>query len=573
MECMKLFHPKKLEKLFNTAFIEHMQSVPGCAGPLLLDETHELKKGLCYKERIKCEKCAFTSKRQPMYEEIPSTSRGAKAAAPNVAVQVGLSHTPAGNSDFAHILNTAGVPAPSLRGMQRTSNQVMEKLVAENNKDMRQIRQSIRQLNAFKGLQENSAIRVEADAQYNNSLFSGGNKTPFQPATQSVYSVSENETKTKRIIAVNIANKLCRMCGGKSVDTLSAQQANNANDSGQKLCPNCSATVSVGHTIGDESHMVKQCIPEVLTDLQIKYVTTDQDSQASSAFKECARSAGIQTIPAKLDDTRHLAQSQRRAANKMTFSSKMFPVFKGVTKDKMQARFSLDLSRRCQGEHAAALKKYGSETHSVVRHLSYTSDAIIDCYQGDHKLCLKWSFLCKGRGPKLLKYGEKNSIKLVMTEEDRDKVRTLIGARLGRQAILKTKLGTNTQKSEAVNSAYVRSVPKFKTFSRNIHGRIHSRVHLLNRGRCLSTLKKLKAIGIRVHHGTTVVRQLCALQKRVTNDKKRQSNIAYKMIRSQSAMKRFNLYDKLTKLKGEQRKTYCKGMLDPKAFSDHTYSK
>jgi hypothetical protein len=52
-------------------------------------------------------------------------------------------------------------------------------------------------------------LSVSGDARYNNSLESGVGKTPFQPATQSVYCISENETPNKDIICVNIDNMLC----------------------------------------------------------------------------------------------------------------------------------------------------------------------------------------------------------------------------------------------------------------------------------------------------------------------------------------------------------------------------
>jgi hypothetical protein len=52
-------------------------------------------------------------------------------------------------------------------------------------------------------------ISVSGDARYNNRLESGVGKTPFQPATQSVYCISENETPNKDIICANIDNMLC----------------------------------------------------------------------------------------------------------------------------------------------------------------------------------------------------------------------------------------------------------------------------------------------------------------------------------------------------------------------------
>ena len=560
METMRLFHPKKLENLFNQAYQQHRETSPGCLGDLLMDECAEIKKGLCYKERLKCSVCGFTSKRVSLYQDVPSSTRGAKAAAPNVGMQIGLSHTPAGNADLAHILNAAGVPAPARSGMQQSSNRVMDILVDINTSDMEAIRGDIRQNNVNKGLPLNTPIRVEGDAQYNNPL-RGGGRTPFQPGTQAWYTLSENETKSKKIIGVQVTNKLCRKCGGK--------QTQNSNVD----CINCSANVPMDHTIGDERHMVVGCLSTVMPDTDIIYVTTDQDSQSFSGFQSTAKDMG-KTPPEKLNDTHHLSKSLRRAINKETFSANMFPKtnIKNMTKDKWLNRFAIDLSQRCQAEYAASLSKYGSETNVNIAHLSYVTDAIILCFQGYHTLCDKHSLVCSGRGSKLLRCEQNKTVLLTMTVDDQKKIRSLIGTRLGRSAIIKTRLGTNTQKSEAINSAYMRSVPKSKTFTRNVYGRINSRIHLLNNGRCLSTIRKANILGIKMYGGSRVVRQLCYQQKKVSYDKKRQENIKYQSQRSRSISLKYALHRQKM---FNNVKTYSKGMLDPERLRkpDHTYGK
>ena len=44
---------------------------------------------------------------------------------------------------------------------------------------------------------------------YNNPLYSGVGETPFQPATQTVYSIAENVTNKHQIIKVVPKNKIC----------------------------------------------------------------------------------------------------------------------------------------------------------------------------------------------------------------------------------------------------------------------------------------------------------------------------------------------------------------------------
>ena len=56
-------------------------------------------------------------------------------------------------------------------------------------------------LQFFKSLcgKDTKAVNVQADGCYNNALYSGVGKTQFQPGTQAIYVVAENETNKKQI--------------------------------------------------------------------------------------------------------------------------------------------------------------------------------------------------------------------------------------------------------------------------------------------------------------------------------------------------------------------------------------
>ena len=56
---------------------------------------------------------------------------------------------------------------------------------------------------------DSNIINIQSDDMYNNALYSGIGKTPFQPATQVVYTAVEHTTKDKHVIAVSTKNKLC----------------------------------------------------------------------------------------------------------------------------------------------------------------------------------------------------------------------------------------------------------------------------------------------------------------------------------------------------------------------------
>ena len=54
-----------------------------------------------------------------------------------------------------------------------------------------------------------SAVNIQADGCYNNALYSGVGKTPFQPSTQAIYLFAENETDRNQIINLQTISKLC----------------------------------------------------------------------------------------------------------------------------------------------------------------------------------------------------------------------------------------------------------------------------------------------------------------------------------------------------------------------------
>ena len=212
-EVMKLYQPIKVEILWNEAVHEHVEKSRGCQGKLMFDETGEKKVGLCWRERLKCSDCQYVSAMHKLYTEVSRPGkRGQKSAAPNLGVQVGLSHSSTGNSGLRNVLNAANIPSPAKSGMQRNTNRVAAHLVKVNQDDMSEICRDIGKINEAKGLPTDAAIRMEADARYYNPLYSGSGHTPFQPASQAVYTLCENTTPKKKIISISTINKLCQKC-------------------------------------------------------------------------------------------------------------------------------------------------------------------------------------------------------------------------------------------------------------------------------------------------------------------------------------------------------------------------
>ena len=69
--------------------------------------------------------------------------------------------------------------------------------------------------------------------------------------------------------------------------------------------------------------------------------------------------------------------------------------------------------------------------------------------------------------------------------------------KLSASAIEELKLGTSTQKCEAVNRSLSVSLPKNNNdFPRNVHCRLHSTIHRLNNGIVVSAEEKLEKVGV-----------------------------------------------------------------------------
>ncbi|CAG2250584.1 unnamed protein product [Mytilus edulis] len=134
-------------------------------------------------------------------------------------------------------------------------------------------------------------------------------------------------------------------------------------------------------------------------------------------------------------------------------------------------RFALDLSQRCHAEYKSALKHCDGNFQTFKRKLSHTVDAIILCYQSKHCICKRNSFVCKGiEDPWINKsiYLPK-TFKLNLTLKQQSELRKCINYRLGPKELERTKLGTNTQKSECVNRIIRRSLPRSNTKRKKGH--------------------------------------------------------------------------------------------------------
>lgn len=563
----RVFHLDKTATLFNSSFKSHQKSSPSCKGDLTWDLQAETKWGLGWSERLKCTDCNFVSAKQNMYQEVNTRKRGRKPADINLGVQVGLLKTPIGNESLRQILMASNIPAPCISSMAKASHSVGTKVVQTNQTDMSVIRQDLRKLNILRGKRDPSTIAVEGDGRYNNPLYSGGGKTPFQPATQLTYTMSENETPRKQTIAVFTGNKLCHK------GSLLRSQGN------QIECPyheGCTANLPMSSSIGDEHLAAKKCVEQLKTDkepLQVRYFTSDGDSRAHEGIIDAQE--GTESF--NLRDIRHFGESQRKKIAKVQFSRGIFPWAKTTAeREKLQKRLAWDICNRCKAEFRGAFKQLNGDLQKIKRALSYVPDCIIACYQGDCFNCQKYSYACAGlKGDHWKRtYLPDDAPPLSLSPQDVDQLRQCITYRLDSQGAHMTRLNTTTQKSESLNRVFSLTNPRTVTCSRNFPARIHSAVHKTNRGIAMSVMTEAKDVGAPIR-SSRVVKQLHQQSERGIYHRTRQSQTGYKMQRQHRRRNLYKLHDNLD-TKDKLIPTYKKHLLDRKLKlqkCDHCYGK
>ena len=112
------------------------------------------------------------------------------------------------NNNVRKIYLSTNIPAPSKGCLQKCANTFCKRIENVNKSDMKARRKSLKTINLFRG-QPETDIAIQSDGMFNNPLYSGIGKTPFQPATQCSYSVVENVTRKQQVIAKENVSKLC----------------------------------------------------------------------------------------------------------------------------------------------------------------------------------------------------------------------------------------------------------------------------------------------------------------------------------------------------------------------------
>ena len=553
-EGYKILHTGKLLEMFNVFYQEHFQNSPLCSMLCSLNNDMCQKWGLSWRLGLKCINCGFIGSKTKVYVESDKrTQRGQKYSTVNLGIHVGLQSSPLGVEGLRTVLLSSGIPVPSVSSMQKAGIYVSDTTAELNEQDMKERRKKLVQLNVIRGFGPSHPTSLSGDGRYNNRLESGVERTPRQPATQSVYLLTENETPNKDIICVNIDNMLC--------DTAKILRSK-----GQTVtCPNhpgrCTANIKETDLIGDEGRSAERCALKMAKDeipLIVAHFTSDGDSAASEGFGRGQRTHSKQRVE-NLRDTVHMGRSQRKVVKNVSFSTRMFPGKNKREKQKIQARFSLEVKNRCSAEVRSAHKQFSGDMQKIIRKLSFTTDSVVDCLTNKcGRLCQKHSFVCSGRKKRAwkAKFLPPGST-LKPNNEDLRKLRECIQLRLGTNSLNKTRLNTNTQKNESANRTLTKTNPKFSTWTATLPGRIHGAVHMRNCGTDKSIQKRCVAVGAELSD-PVVNQQLKRIEDRNTYHKERKKTEQYMKRRSYLRKVRFNNMETATNSKN----TYQKDILD-----------
>ena len=525
-------HRNKMCHMWNKAHKDHFKYNKLCSRDLTWDDQCSKQWGFGWKAVLKCDGCDFKTEQYKLYEEAKTVAPGPKTSTVNLGIQVGLMKQGMSQTGMREILTSANISSPSKATMQRAANRVGEILIETNQEDLDKQCAELQKLNQAIGNPKSHPIPAETDATYNNRIFSGVGKTPFQAGTQCTMLVAENLTSKKKIISVGTYSKICSC---KITDDDAHHKAD------------CPANLNQDSSIGNEGDYLTDAI-ECINDrgISIGELTMDGDSSSRLSAQLIQQPSGAKIVPKYC--TRHLIRVLERKTGSTEFSDKMFP---GKTKEQRkssQNTFVYDLGDRVNAEYDAAHKTLNGSIDELNAKLPNVCEAIIDCYRGDCRMCDEHSFVCKPdyRWPRpyldVNPVYSKRRLFINAEREDLAKLREIISIRFSKKAIEKTSNNSTQNKYEASNRAIKKATPGSLTFKKNYSARVHSAVHGLNNGPGTSIRKLCEAVGSPISKSSKVYRETERMDAEKQYDIERQKSTAYKMGRSKNRKQRYRIY-------------------------------
>lgn len=522
----------KMRDMWNDCVRQHATHTPSCKGNLDFDFKTQECRGLGWRIGLKCTKCTYVSNVYSLYEGRREPGRkGRDTVQMNSAVQVGLTQTRIGNAAMRLTLMSANIPAPSERGMQKSSNKVCDQIEELNKADMSELRKRIKDINTHRGNPPNK-VDVMVDATYNNPIYSGAGKTPFQPATQVMFSTIEHNTKDQYVLDLITKNKLCNVWPPCESEHTS----------------HCKGNLPLASSIGNEQAYCNESLDNLKRDgLEVDKLVTDSDTGAFKAAEKRYKRGESSTKPTHNLDPIHLTRNFRKNISKC---AKLEEIMPGSTKKERQTikkRFTNDLAARCQAELHHLYDRHCGSLIPLKRAAQGVREAIVKCYQGEHSVCRTKSLVCAGKKinnwltdntylPSDFKVsGEEATVSKILMEK--------VNARLSDPVLEMTMWNLSTQKVESVNRRLKRSLPSSVNFTRNFSGRAHRAVYSVNHGPGTAIKELCSGVGSPISAGSSVSKDLDKVQKRYLYNKAHNQSSRCKIQKRNKRDKIFKLHD------------------------------
>lgn len=470
----RLVDMNRVITLFNTAISQHADKSEDGHLPCFI-YAKEKKWGTACQLSVKCERCDFETPLVKLYTEVDTGRVGSKPAETNIGLAVTTQNTSIGPTKVQILCAGLNMPVPCLTGMQRAAEFVSQKTSELNQRDMRVKLEKVRQPHG-------SIRNVSVDTRYNSSSRANRRKCG-QSASQAIATAIETDSPNKYIVSLAYQNKLCIV--GARLRSQGRDVLCPGND--HKCCADTDEVVPLSEEVLGER--LGQSLAAANT--KVDFVTSDGDARCAKGLQ-----TGLQTVfpdicVERQADPTHLAESMKRYANSHTvFSSEMFPQCRTKAKKTDAKKYLInDMANRSLKIVKNCVTASDGDESVFSAMLTEHRDSIIKCYSGDCSGCIQLgeTSTCAGKEEdNWLKHsiflGPHGIRDIHPNEKDKAQLKDALGIMLSSDAAVKLRLGTNTQKNEAVNRAFSARAPKNVNFSRTFPGRPHATVLCVNNG-------------------------------------------------------------------------------------------
>lgn len=108
---MRLLHGQKTMDMYNTVIQQHPET---CTNLQIVADTEE-KRGVCWRQQLRCANCNYRSQKFNLYKETKTGKRGPGTAQPNLGLQVALQDTTMGSAKARLLFAATNTPLAPLR--------------------------------------------------------------------------------------------------------------------------------------------------------------------------------------------------------------------------------------------------------------------------------------------------------------------------------------------------------------------------------------------------------------------------------------------------------------------------